>query len=76
MTLHYIDKGEDTDDIIFQERVRIKPGEKLEEVNQKLFFMGMKLLSKVMDSVEKGSVPRVRQSVTTPTVLQSIIILC
>jgi len=38
VTLHYIDKGEDTDDIIFQERVRIKPGEKLEEVNQKLFL--------------------------------------
>lgn len=68
VTLHYIDKGEDTGDIIFQERVLIRPGEKLEELNQKLSFTGIKLLLKAMDTIEMGNIPRVRQSVATPTV--------
>ena len=68
VTLHYIDKGEDTGDIIFQERVLISPGEKLEEVNQKLSFTRIKLLLKIMYTIEKGNLPRVKQSVTTPTV--------
>lgn len=68
VTLHYIDKGEDTGDVIFQERIFISPGEKLEEVNQKLSFTGIKLLSKIMDTVEKENVPRIKQSLITPTV--------
>jgi len=68
ITLHYINKGEDTGDIVFQERVLINSGEKLEEVNKKLSLTGIKLLLKAMDSVEKRDVPRVKQSVTTPTV--------
>ncbi|WP_394339188.1 hypothetical protein [Methanosarcina sp. UBA411] len=62
--MHYIDKGEDTGDIIFQERVPISSGEKLEQVTQKLFFTGIKLLSKTMDTIEKGGVPRVKHSLT------------
>ncbi len=68
VTLHYVDKGEDTGDIIYQERALIRPGEKLEEVNQKLSLMGEKLLSKMMDALEKGDVPRIKQPITTPTV--------
>ncbi|MGB9941344.1 methionyl-tRNA formyltransferase [Methanosarcina sp.] len=68
VTLHYIDKGEDTGDVIFQERIFINPGERLEEVNQKLSFTGIKLLSKIMDTIENGNVPRVKQSLITPTV--------
>jgi methionyl-tRNA formyltransferase len=68
VTLHYINKGEDTGDIIFQERVLISPGEKLGKVTQKLSFTGIKFLLKAMDSFEKGDVPRAKQPVTTPTV--------
>ena len=68
MTLHYINKGEDTGDIIFQERVLIYYGEKLDEVIHKLSFAGIKLLLKAMDCIEKGDVPRVKQPVTPPTV--------
>lgn len=67
VTLHYINKGEDTGDIIFQERVLINSGEKLDKVTQKLSFAGIKLLLKAMDCIEKGDVPRVKQPVTTPT---------
>lgn len=68
MTIHYIDKGEDTGDIVFQERVPISAGEKLEQITQKLSFTGIKLLSKTMGTIEKGDIPRVKQSLTTPTV--------
>lgn len=68
VTVHYIDKGEDTGDIISQDRIFVSPGEKLDEVNRKLSLMGIKLLSKIMDAMEKGNIPRVKQSVTTPTV--------
>lgn len=71
VTLHYINKGEDTGDIIFQEKIPINPGEKLEEVVQKLSLTGIKFLLKVMDTIESGDVPRVKQSVTTPTVRAS-----
>jgi len=52
-----VNKGDDTSDIIFQERILILPGEKLEEVNQRLSPMAIKLLSKMMNALEKGDVP-------------------
>ncbi|MDR7665594.1 formyltransferase family protein [Methanosarcina sp. Z-7115] len=48
VALYYVNKGDDTGDIIYQERILILPGEKLEEVNQKLSLMAIKLLSKMM----------------------------
>jgi methionyl-tRNA formyltransferase len=68
VTLHYINKGEDTGDIISQERVLITDGEKLDEVTPKLSIAGIKLLLKAMDCIEKGDVPIVKQPVTAPTV--------
>ena len=57
VTLHYMDKGEDTGDIIYQETDSINPGEKLEEVNQKLSFTGSKLISKMMENLETRKCP-------------------
>lgn len=68
VTLHYINKGEDTGDIIFQERILISSGDKLEEVVKKLSLTGIKFLLKTMDMIESGDVPRIKQSATTPTV--------
>ncbi len=68
VTLHYMDKGEDTGDIIYQERVHINSGEKIEEVNQKLSFIGSKLISKMMENLETGNVPRIKQPLSTPTI--------
>jgi len=67
VTIHYIDKGEDTGDIICQERILISLGEKIEEVNQKLSSTRIKLLLGVMDAIEKVDIPRVKQSVITST---------
>lgn len=61
-----MNKGDDTGDIICQERILILPGEKLEEVNQRLSLMAIKLLSKMMNALERGDVPGIKQSITTP----------
>jgi methionyl-tRNA formyltransferase len=67
VTLHFLDKGEDTGDIIYQKRILISSGEKLEEVNQKLAAVGAKLILKMMKNIETGDVPRVKQPISTPT---------
>ncbi len=68
VTLNYMGKGEDTGDIIYQERFLINSGEKIEEVNQKLSFMGSKLISKMMENLETGNVPRIKQPFSIPTI--------
>lgn len=67
VTLHYVDKGEDTGDIICQERVFINPGERLEETGQKLVSTGIKLLKETMEALENGTVGAKKQPVSTPT---------
>jgi len=67
VTLHYVDKGEDTGDIIYQERVFISSGEKLEETSQKLAAVGIKLLQETMESLENGVAGAKKQPVSTPT---------
>jgi methionyl-tRNA formyltransferase len=68
VTIHCVDKGEDTGDIICQERVLINSGEALEETGQKLVSTGIKLLSEAMDALENGSVRIKQQPIGTPTV--------
>jgi methionyl-tRNA formyltransferase len=67
VTLHYVDKGEDTGDIICQEHVLISPGEKLEVTDQKLAATGIKLLREMMEALENGGVQAKKQPVSTPT---------
>jgi methionyl-tRNA formyltransferase len=68
VTLHYVDKGEDTGDIIFQKRIPINSGEKPENVNKKLSSIGSKLISKLMEDLETADLPRVKQPISIPTV--------
>ena len=63
-----MDKGEDTGDIIYQKRITINSGEKLDKVNRKLSFTGAKLISKMLKNLEAGDVPRIKQPISTPTV--------
>jgi methionyl-tRNA formyltransferase len=67
ITVHYINKGEDTGDIICQERVFICSGEKLEETRQKLISTGVKLLSEAMEGIENGGLKVKKQPIDTPT---------
>jgi len=62
MTVHYIDKGEDTGDIIFQERVSIELGTKSPERLDKLTGeLGVALIMKTLDAISFGKVPRIKQ---------------
>jgi methionyl-tRNA formyltransferase len=68
VTLHFIDKGADTGDIIYQERIRISSGEKLKKVQHQLSLVGAKLILKMMKNLEMGDIPRIKQPVLSPTV--------
>lgn len=68
VSIHYIDEGEDTGDVIFQERVHIPFGTKSPERLDKLIGgVGVPLMIKAIDSVEVGIAPRMPQ----PTKSQS-----
>lgn len=68
VTLHFMDKGEDTGDIIYQERTLISSGEKIEKANQQLSLIGAKLILKLMKNLETGDIPRIKQPILNPTV--------
>lgn len=68
VTVHYIDAGEDTGDIIFQERTSIPLGTKLSDKLDKLIAgIGVNLVLKALDAIQKGSAPRIIQSKESPT---------
>jgi len=67
-TVHFIDKGEDTGDIICQERVNIELGIKSEK-----FFdiiegeLGVSLVKQAIKSIDDGSVKRIQQNKKSTT---------
>lgn len=68
VTVHYIDEGEDTGDIIFQERVHIPLGTKSPERLDKLIGgVGSSLLLKAIQAIKSGSAPRIPQSSNSST---------
>jgi methionyl-tRNA formyltransferase len=68
ITVHYIDKGEDTGDIIFQERYRLELGIKSSQRSDKLVGeVGVRLLLKTLDAIQNGDAPRIKQPVISPT---------
>ena len=67
VTVHYLNKGEDTGDIVYQKRISIKSGEKFEDVNQKMSSTGAKLILKLIENIEKENIQRIKQPVSSPT---------
>ncbi len=68
VTVHYINEGEDTGDIIFQERVHIPLGTKSPERLDKLIGdVGASLLLKAIQAIQSGTAPRIRQPTDSPT---------
>lgn len=67
-TVHFIDKGEDTGDIIIQERIHIPLGTKSpERLDLLIGKLGVKLLMNALDSIEHGNVKRYPQPQVSPT---------
>ncbi|WP_042348352.1 methionyl-tRNA formyltransferase [Bacillus massiliigorillae] len=59
VTLHYIDQGEDTGDIIYQEKYKIPLGTKFPEMEKvAIGQIGVKLIKKACDEFELGTIPR------------------
>ena len=68
VTVHYLDSGEDTGDIIYQESFDITLGTRLPELYKKAIKdIGTKLLIKSIDSIAQGSAPRIPQPTLSPT---------
>ncbi|MBE0472575.1 MAG: methionyl-tRNA formyltransferase [Methyloprofundus sp.] len=68
VTVHYIDQGEDTGDIIFQERTYIPLGTKSPpRLNKLIGETGVSLVLKALDAIQAGNAPRIKQPVQSPT---------
>ena len=67
-TVHYVNAGEDTGDIIYQERVHIPLGTKSPARLDKLIGeLGVSLMLKAIDAIAQGSAPRTPQPAQSPT---------
>lgn len=67
-TVHFIDDGEDTGAIIFQDRIKISLGMKSPEVSQKLISdLGVSLILRALDKLESGNPEVLVQPVVSPT---------
>ena len=68
VTIHYIDEGEDTGDIIYQKSYRITPGMRLSEMQViAINKIGVSLLLKTIDDISNGKAPRIKQLKESPT---------
>jgi methionyl-tRNA formyltransferase len=68
VTVHYIDQGEDTGDIIFQERYDVPLGATSSDMrNIAINEIGVKLLFRAIDAIANGSAPRIAQPHDSPT---------
>jgi len=68
VTVHYIDQGEDTGDIIFQERTHIPLGTKSPPRLDKLISeSGVLLVLKALDAIQSSTAPRIKQLAKSPT---------
>lgn len=67
-TVHYIDAGEDTGDIIVQRSIAMSPGIKLEEAaSLVLDKLGVELILEAVELISRGTAPRIPQSAKIPT---------
>lgn len=68
VTVHYVNAGEDTGDIIYQERVHIPLGTKSPARLDKLIGeLGVSLMLKAIDAIAQGNAPRIPQPAQSPT---------
>jgi methionyl-tRNA formyltransferase len=67
VTVHYIDKGEDTGDIILQRDVKVDLGERYYELRSKFEAVGALALIESIDKIESGKIQRIKQPLESPT---------
>ena len=62
MTVHAMDPGLDTGDILFQVRVRTRRSDSVSSLYDRIMERGMPLVRRLVDCAAKGSIPRRRQA--------------
>jgi len=68
VTVHYVDEGEDTGDIIYQEAFDISLGTRFLELRKyAIQNIGVPLLIKSIDAIANGIAPRIKQPAKSPT---------
>lgn len=67
VTVHFIDEGEDTGDIICQAAFPVEPGTPLPEFRRTAELKGVELLLKAIDDIEQGQVLARSQPRESPT---------
>lgn len=67
VTVHYIDKGEDTGDIIIQKKVQVDLGERYYELRSKFEKVGAEAVLEALDKIESGKAQRIKQPIESPT---------
>lgn len=67
-TVHYLDAGEDTGDILFQERIHVPLGAKSPaRLDTLVGELGVRLLLKAVNAIAQGAAPRIAQPAQSPT---------
>lgn len=67
VTVHYVNEGEDTGDIIYQERVHVSLGTKSPERLDKLISeTGVPLMFQAIQAIKDGRAPRIPQPLESP----------
>jgi len=61
MTLHFMDDGIDTGDIIYFSKVPVKTGDTVESLYKRIWNSSIPLVDKLLDDLDKGSLPRKKQ---------------
>jgi methionyl-tRNA formyltransferase len=68
VTVHYVDDGEDTGDIIYQESFGIPPGALFQQVCcRAIEDIGLRLLIRAIDDIASGDVEKQKQQQMSPT---------
>jgi methionyl-tRNA formyltransferase len=67
VTIHFLDEGEDTGDIILQERFAIKSGETLNDFYNKLSQIAIRLLMTSIEMIDEGTCKPIKQPKVSPT---------
>lgn len=67
VTIHFIDEGEDTGDVIYQQEFPIEPGMSVADLRDATLDLGVPLLVRAVKDIRAGVAPRLAQPGASPT---------
>jgi methionyl-tRNA formyltransferase len=64
MTVHYLNEGIDTGDIIYETRVPVRPGDTINEVYDRVWNSSIPLVEQLLHDLDSSSLPRKQQDMS------------